>query len=80
MVELGDLSAIMRHEVNEGIVGQHGVPRRNEIHYWRCSQQELVVGKGVSRQQDVHKDIYKLYKFISRRHNTRHIHICYIAI
>ena len=38
MVVLGDLNDRVGNEVVEGIVGQHGVPRRNKVtnDYWRC--------------------------------------------
>ena len=38
MIVLGDLNARVGNEVTEGIVGQHGMPGRNESanDYWRC--------------------------------------------
>ena len=47
MVVLGDLNARVGNEVSEGIVGQHGVPGRNESGerlLEKCTEQELVVG------------------------------------
>ena len=47
---LGDLNARLGNEVIEGIVGRHGVSRRNESGerlLEMCAEQELVVGNGV---------------------------------
>ena len=47
MVLLGNLNARVGNEVIEGIVGRHGVPRRNESGerlLEMCAEQELVVG------------------------------------
>ena len=47
MAVLVDLNARVGNEVIEGIVGRHGVPRRNESGerlLEMCAEQELVVG------------------------------------
>ena len=58
VVVLGDLNARVGNEVIEGIVGQHGVPGRNESGerlLEMCAQQKLVVGNSWSKKNDVYK-------------------------
>ena len=54
VVVLGDLNARVGNEVIEGIVGQHGVPRRDESGerlLEMCTEQELLVGNSYSRKR-----------------------------
>ena len=54
---LEDLNARVGNEVIEGIVGQHGVPGRNESGerlLEMCAEQELVVGNSWLRNNDVY--------------------------
>ena len=58
MVVLWNLNARVLNEVTEGIVGQHGVPGRNESGerlLGMCAEQELVVGNGWFKKNDVYK-------------------------
>ena len=58
MVLLGDLNATVGNYVIEGIVGQHGVLRRNksgEQLLGMCAEQELVVGNSWFRKNYVYK-------------------------
>ena len=55
---LEDLNARVRNEVNEGIVGRHGVQGRNEsgeLLLEMCAEQELVVGNSWFKKNDVYK-------------------------
>ena len=55
---LGDLNARVGNEVIEGMVGQYGVPGRNESGerlLGMCAEQELVVGNSWFKKNDVHK-------------------------
>ena len=55
---LGDLNATVGIEVIEGIVGQHGVPGRNESGerlLKMCAEQELVVGNSLFKKNYVYK-------------------------
>ena len=52
---LGDLNARLGNEVIEGIIGQHGVPGRNESDEQlleMCAEQELVVGNSLLKKKD----------------------------
>ena len=52
---LGDLNARVGNEVIEGIVGQHGVPGRNESGerlLEMCAEQELVVGNSWFKKKE----------------------------
>ena len=58
VVVLRDLNARMGNEVIEGIVGQHGVPGRNESGerlLEMCAEQGLVVGNSWFKKNDVYK-------------------------
>ena len=58
VVVLGDLNARVGNEVIEGIVGRHGVPRRNESGerlLEMCAEQELEVGNSWFQKNDVYK-------------------------
>ena len=55
---LGDLNARVGNEVIEGIVGEHGVSRRNESGerlLEMYEEQELVVGNYLFKKNDVYK-------------------------
>ena len=57
MVVLGDLNARVGNEVIEGIVGQDGVPGRNESGERLlevCAEQELIVGNSMFRKKHVY--------------------------
>ena len=58
MVVLGDLNARIGNEVIEEIVGQHGVPGRNDSGkrlLEMCAEQELVVGNSWFKKKIVYK-------------------------
>ena len=58
VVVLGDLNCRVGNEVIDGIVGQHGVPGRNESGerlLEMCAEQELVVGDSWFKKNDVYK-------------------------
>ena len=58
VVVFGGLNARVGHEVIEGIVGQHGLPGRNEggVRLLEMrAEQELVVGKIWFKKKDVDK-------------------------
>ena len=58
VIVLGDLNARVGNKVIEGIVGQHGVPGRNESGkrlLEMCAEQELVVGNSWFKKNDLYK-------------------------
>ena len=58
LVVLGDLNPRVGNEVIEGILGQYGVPGRNESGerlLGVCAEQELVVGNSMFRKKYVYK-------------------------
>ena len=58
MVVLQDLHTRVGNDMIEGIVGQYGVPERNESGerlLEMCAEQELVVLTVCSRKKNVHK-------------------------
>ena len=68
MVVLGYLNAKVGNEVIEDIVGQHGVPGRNESGerlLEMCAEQELVVGNSWFKKKDVYK--YTWLRMAERR-------------
>ena len=73
VVVLGDLNDRVGNQVIEGIVGRHGVPRRNESGerlLEMCAEQKLVVGNSWFKKNDVYK--YTWWRMAEGRVVTRH--------